>query len=330
MGKKGSKTAEAAEIENGGWLVPAWRRVHLLGFPDTVSARMQALMETVVEGAGVEAAEPSFFEHPERLARGDLLLLSQQLAPRLQALEWLATLRKAGHDTPAIVLVAGDPFPPPPELAPVDILASKGLGAHDLARSLGYLRRGLEDSFLADEILKRLRAFGEIRAGDDEHTRAMELAGAYRNQLEEREDELHHARARIAELEAALAGLEPRERSQQDGGSPARGDPAFLARRVRRLEAELEQSEGLRRGQEAAIVELRRRLGEGDDASLPGGVTELTSRLMVSEWMRTAQMQNIQYLHQRLDTLDSCFKALGVLLQTPEGTAELDPAALLE
>lgn len=323
------------------YLPPPWRRVILVGFAATVGKKVAPLVDAVAEGVVVESSRPNLLERPGQLGEGDLLLLAEQITPRLEALEWVRQLRESGIETPALVLVAGEPFVPAAALAPIDVLPRKELSRHVLARSLGFLRQGLGDARLAEEVRRRLRAFGVSHDNEDEHRRLVEMVGSYRSELEEREDELEKARARIAELEATLAGQPPAgpppagphpgESAPDRTGPPtSEVDPALLAQRTRELETEVERLEGLRQGQAAAIAELRRRLGDGENASLPGGVNDLMARLMVSEFMRTSQLQNLQYLQQRLDHLESHFGALADLLETPQGPGEPDPSRLLE
>ncbi|MEM8932284.1 MAG: diguanylate cyclase [Acidobacteriota bacterium] len=150
---------------------------------------------------------------------------------------------------------------------------------------------------------------------DDAYTRVLELARGLQDELDSKQDEIAILRRRIDELEAAPT--DPRR------------DP--LARRVRELEAELERSEDLRHGQEAALVELRRRLGDTpEDQGAPGSKGDLMARLMVSEWMRSSQMQNLQYLQGRLDELESQFHALASLVEAPTDSGVVDPRSLLQ
>ena len=279
-------------------------------------------MDSVAGDVTVHPADPSTLEKPDSLQSGDLLLLAEQVSSGLSAFQWLRRLRGSGVETPAVVLVKGSPSPPPKDLEAVDVLGRRALSAHDLNRSLGFLRRGLGDARLTEDLLKRLRAMASNRRQDDSHQRLLELAGAYKNQLEAREQELEEARRRIQELET-------QDPSPAKSVAPPETPKAFVER-LEKMQADLESSEEIRRRQESVLSDVRLKLGGGADTELPDRISALTARLMVAEWTGATQLQNMQYLQQRVEDMEQHFKALAAILETPQGTADLNPTGLLE
>ena len=301
------------------WLPPAWRRLLLIGFDAKQRQDLAPLLASAAEGAVLDHAHPDDIEpDPDG---GTLLILALEVENR-PAEEWLRERRMTGDRMPALLLAKDadrhSSGAPPADLLPCDLLKDfdpdqlDGKGQFDpwpLRRSLGYLRQTVADQRLADEIRRRLQAYDAAGSGDADHARIMEIARGLRAQLDEKEAEAEHLAARCEELQARLEGDEP------------------LSRRVRELEEQLSRSEELRKGQELAMDELRRRKSEPsptDEAGSPQ--SELMARLMFSEWMRSSQQQQLQYLQKNLDERDSRFQALATLLETPEG----EPDRLLE
>lgn len=296
------------------WLPPAWRRLLLVGFKAPARRRLAPLLAGAAEGAVLDHARPDEIEpDPDG---GTLLVLATEIDAR-PAADWLHERRLAGDRMPALLLPSGPdrspasesatpPAEPGAELQPCDLLLQPD--PWPLRRSLGYLRQMVADQRLADEIRRRLQAYDAAGSSDADHARIMEIARGLRAQLDEKEAEAEHLAARCEELQARLEGDEP------------------LSRRVRELEEELRKSEELRHGQELAMRELHRRKGGAQTEEAGGPQSDLMARLMFSEWMRSGQQQQLQYLQQRLDERDSHFQALASLLEAPE----VDPDQLLE
>ncbi|MEO1086017.1 MAG: hypothetical protein AAFY88_17395, partial [Acidobacteriota bacterium] len=293
------------------WMPPAWRRLVLIGYGPADRRRLAPLLAGAAEDAVLDHARTDEIRtDPDG---GTLLILAPEV-DGLAAPDWLRRLRQSGRRMPALLFAAegtddGDlPDTTCAELSPFDVLVAPDSPA--LRRSLGYLRQSVADQRLADDILSRLQAFEAAGSGTADVARVMEIARGLRAQLDEKEAEVEHLAARCESLQA-------------------RHDAHALRRRVRELEAELQQSEELRKGHEIAMVELRRRHHQAGAEESPGGQTDLMARLMFSEWMRTSQQQQLQYLQERLDDRDHHFQALAALVEAPHGESA-DPGQLLE
>ena len=277
-----------------GWLPPPWTRVLLVGFSKSLVPKAQALIDSVLEQVPVTPVKPEQVEGPGFLQANDLLLLTEQLAPGLEAVQWLRRLSQRDQITPAIILVSGPPFPPPRGLTAVDILPRKDLNSHQLARSLGYLRQSLGDERMLEDVERRLRAFGAESRQEDEQTRLLQLAGAYRAQMESYEAELAQARTRIQDLEDAGA-------SQAALSLPQ--DPPLPQ------DFKLEN-----RSQETP----------------PNKIPALAARLMMAEWKCSVQVQNLQDMQARLNSFEQSFNTIAALIEAPDLDSRTDPAGLLQ
>ena len=303
-----------------------WKRVFVVGFSQAVTPKIEQLFQMAGLSATVEVPDPDFIDMPGPVQEGDLWLLAEKVSPREKAFDWIRSQRRRLLSTPALVLTSGEPPVPPKDLVAVDALSRRGLSVHALRRSLGYLRQAQDDERWTEALVQRLQAMESYAKRDDEHAKLLELAGAYRAQMEAYEAEIQALRAVKGENGNGKAPVTLEKPAKKISPAEEAGSKA-AASLLKNLEGRLDEAEQESDRVHSVLDEIRSRLGGGEDALLPDKISAMTARFMTAEWTTAVQAQQIQQLQQRAAELESQLKTLGALV---EASDDVDPDGVLE